>query len=125
MKRARKNRLNRWSRIVLFADAKATIGADIAKNISPNCINSNVLSDRMIMNKLFSGINKKIFFFILVSLVIQVALAVFFWNNEIPPSDAASYVELAEDCVKENVWYPAAKHLYSSYLFAPGWSTCW
>jgi len=54
-----------------------------------------------------------------VCLVIQIILICVFWDME-QISDCATYFNYAYDCFQNGEFYPMHKHLYSAYIFAPG-----
>ena len=59
------------------------------------------------------------FFLACVCLIIQVYV-LFTYGDFTPKSDAGAYVNYAEECFAANEWYPMHRHLYTNYLFAPG-----
>ncbi len=52
-------------------------------------------------------------------LLIQIFLIICFWDME-QISDCGQYYNYAYDCFQNGEFYPMHKHLYSPYLFAPG-----
>lgn len=55
----------------------------------------------------------------IVWIIVQIVMIAYFFNTE-QRSDQGAYMAIARDCFENGEWYPMQKHVYSSYIWAPG-----
>jgi len=56
---------------------------------------------------------------ILIWLLIQTFLIIHFWDHP-QGSDQGEYMRIAKECFDAGEWYPTTKHIYTNYIWAPG-----
>jgi hypothetical protein len=59
------------------------------------------------------------YWIVAIWVVAQVILIVFLWGTPLS-SDPATYIDLAQKCFNNGEWYPMQEHMYSAYIWAPG-----
>lgn len=55
---------------------------------------------------------------------LQVVLLIRYWDFPLH-DDAEAYASLVRGCIQADTWYPNVSHLYSDYIFAPGYLNLW